>query len=168
MTRTERMNYHYMADAMRRFDWDMHQVILSERRVPAEWHEIALERGERRKVKVTLDIEEEVLKFFRSLGLGYGPRMALVLRAFMHARLAGVLKGAETMDYLRAPGGRASEGAGARSGARPDWGATQAEMEALAPGSAEVMAEGPGVPMAAETESRAERLERLRAKMERR
>jgi len=39
MTKTERMNYHYMADAMRRLEWDLHQTILSARRVPPEWHE---------------------------------------------------------------------------------------------------------------------------------
>ena len=86
-----RVNYHYMADVMRRLEWDLHQKIMTEGRVPDDWHEIARTRGESRKVRVTLTMEADVLKFFRSLGEGYGPRMNRVLAGFMHARLAGLL-----------------------------------------------------------------------------
>lgn len=154
MTKTERMNYHYMADAMRRLEWDLHQTILSARRVPPEWHEIAAELGRRKKVTVSIQVEEDVLRFFRSMGLGYGPRMNTVLRAFMHARLAGVVKGAETMEYLRAPG------------ERPGWGTAQAEMEALVPGAGRAMSDEPGVPLGDARDSVAERMERLRHEAE--
>ena len=155
-TKTERMNYHYMADAMRRFDWDMHQAILSERRIPPEWHAIAKERVSQRKRPVSIRLEEDVLRFFRSMGPNYGPRMNEVLRAFMHARLAGVLRGVETMDYLR------------DTGDRPDWGSTQAEAETLGPIAAAELREAVGVPLRAERESAGEKLERLRAARARR
>jgi len=42
-----------------------------------------------------------VLKFFRSMGPDYGPRINDVLRSYMHARLAGVIRGAETLAHYR-------------------------------------------------------------------
>jgi BrnA antitoxin of type II toxin-antitoxin system len=42
-----------------------------------------------------------VLKFFRSMGPGYQPRINQVLRAFMHAKLMGVLEGDDTLDRFR-------------------------------------------------------------------
>ncbi|GAB1362228.1 hypothetical protein MASR1M32_14640 [Rhodobacter sp.] len=47
-------------------------------------------------------VEADVLRFFRSLGLGHTTKMADVLAAFMHARLAGVVKGPEDVDYFEA------------------------------------------------------------------
>lgn len=46
------------------------------------------------------------------MGTGHGPRMNDVRQAFMHARIAGVLEGAETIRQYR-------EGAAVE---RPDWG----------------------------------------------
>ena len=37
----QRANYHYMADAMRRLEWDLHNHIEATGRVPVEWHDIA-------------------------------------------------------------------------------------------------------------------------------
>ena len=113
-----RVNYHYMADVMRRLEWDLHQKILTEGRVPDAWHELARERGTGKRVRVTLMIEEDVLRFFRSLGEGYGPRMNRVLAGFMHARLAGPSRaGARrwtTCRGARARGWTAASRAGAR------------------------------------------------------
>ena len=44
------------------------------------------------------------MKWFRSMGPGYQPRMNDVLRAFMHAKLAGLLKGDETLDAFKERG----------------------------------------------------------------
>ena len=143
-----RVNYHYMADVMRRLEWDLHQKILTEGRVPDDWHELALERGSGKRVRVTLMIEEEVLRFFRSLGEGYGPRMNRVLAGFMHARLAGVLEGAETMDYLRR---RDSEGL---NGPKPGWGDTQKPYEEIGLEMPELLSDEPGVPFESERSAR--------------
>lgn len=154
-----RVNYHYMADVMRRLEWDLHQKILTEGRVPDAWHELARERGTGKRVRVTLMIEEDVLRFFRSLGEGYGPRMNRVLAGFMHARLAGVLEGGETMDYLRR---RDSEGL---NGPKPGWGDTQKPMDEIDPQMAEWMSDDPGVPMGEEKAGkRADRMAWLRAR----
>lgn len=143
-----RVNYHYMADVMRRLEWDLHQKILTEGRVPDAWHELARERGSGKKVRVTLMIEEDVLRFFRSLGEGYGPRMNRVLAGFMHARLAGVLEGGETMDYF------ARRREAELDGPKPGWGATQKPYEEIGPEIPELMSDEPGVPFESERTSR--------------
>lgn len=65
--------------------------------VPVEWHNIWAERDRRadKKKRVTISVDEDVLRFFRAMGAGYGPRMNRVLRAFMHDRLAGRVHGPE-------------------------------------------------------------------------
>jgi hypothetical protein len=42
-----------------------------------------------------------VLRFFKSMGAGHLPRMNEVLVSYMQARLAGVIRGAETIDHFR-------------------------------------------------------------------
>ncbi|HEX9857054.1 MAG TPA: BrnA antitoxin family protein, partial [Paracoccaceae bacterium] len=95
----QRENYHYMADAMRRLEWDLHNAIAGTGRIPPEWHEIARTRGDRPKVRISFWVEEDVLRFFKSMGRGHTTRMAEVLRSYMHARLAGVIRGADTISY---------------------------------------------------------------------
>jgi uncharacterized protein (DUF4415 family) len=143
----QRANHHYMADAMRRLEWDLHNVIEATNRIPLEWHEIARERAPRRKVKVTLLVEEDVVRFFKSMGAGHGARMNEVLRVFMHGRLAGVIRGADTVDYFK-------RGRDVHDGERPLWGDTGRFID--------------GDPPATEAEKRAERRARLKEEMRRR
>ncbi|TXB69716.1 BrnA antitoxin family protein [Paracoccus aurantiacus] len=139
---TRRANYHYMADAMRRLEWDLHQRIVTEGRIPEAWHDIAAERAGTAKTRVTIRLDGDVVKFFRDMGPGWQPRVNEVLRSFMHARLAGLLRGAETMDYLKR---RVEEG---HDGQKPGWGGVQAEYEeALGAELAQGMSDEAGVPM---------------------
>lgn len=96
-----RAHYHRMAESLRRLEAALHGASRGGEAVPAEWHAIAQGAGAGRKVKVTMWVEAEVLAFFRSLGTGHTTRMAEVLATFMHARLAGVVKGPEDVDYSR-------------------------------------------------------------------
>jgi uncharacterized protein (DUF4415 family) len=100
-TARETAHYAYMADVMRRLEWDLHNTIALTGRVPEDWHDIA--RAERRSptVKVNLRLEADVVRFLRSMGDGWGPRANDILKSWMHARLAGVVRGAETVDYYR-------------------------------------------------------------------
>lgn len=102
MTPRQNAQFWYMQEAMRRFEWDMHNQIQTSGRIPPEWHDIAKEPVERRKHQVNIGLEEDVLKFFRSMGKGYGARINTVLKSFMHARLAGVVEGAETLNHYKA------------------------------------------------------------------
>lgn len=156
---TRRMNYHYMADAMRRLEWDLHQKLFTDLRIPEDWHEIARERGEPKKTQITLRVDEDVVRFFRSMGGNYQTRMNRVLASFMHARLAGILKGAETMDYIAA---RVPEG---HDSARPRFGDLQ-RMEDEVMGD-DAFHEGErGVPMGEERVSSEARRAELLARLE--
>ena len=48
---------------------------------------------------MTLRVDEDVVRFFKAMGRGHLTRMNAVLRAFMQARLAGVVKGPEDVEY---------------------------------------------------------------------
>ena len=98
----QRAHMTYMMDVMRRLEWDLHNTIELTGRIPAEWHEIAQATPRSNRVKVNLSLEADVVKFFKSMGAGYGPRINDVLRSYMHARLAGVIRGAETIAHYRA------------------------------------------------------------------
>ena len=99
-TPRKRTHFTYMMDVMRRFEWDMHNRLEMCDRIPDEWHDISTKRPDQAVVRVNIGIEEDVLRFFKSMGKGYGPRINLVLKAFMHARLAGVIDGADTINHF--------------------------------------------------------------------
>jgi uncharacterized protein (DUF4415 family) len=100
-TPKQREQFGYMIDVMRRLEWDFHNTIEMTSRVPDEWHEIAAKRPQRKAMKVNLRLEEDVVKFFKSMGEGYGARINDVLKSYMYARLAGVIKGAETTNHYK-------------------------------------------------------------------
>ena len=114
-TPRQRAQMTYMMDVMRRLEWDLHNTIELTGRIPEAWHQIATATPRAAKVKVTLALEADVLKFSRSMGEGYGPRINDVLRSYMHARLAGVIRGAETLAHYR----EREEG---HSGGKPQFG----------------------------------------------
>ena len=119
-TKAEARHYTYMMDVMRRLEWDLHNTIELTDRIPEEWHQIASTTPELPGVKVNLRLDADVVKFFKSMGEGYGPRINLVLKSYMHARLAGVIKGAETLAHYRKredlfDGGKPAFGETARS-----------------------------------------------------
>lgn len=142
----QRRNYHYMADAMRKLEWDLHSTILREMRIPAEWHEIAKAKGTAKKRRVTLRLDEDVVKFFVSMGKDWHPRVNRLMSVWVHARLAGLIDGPETMSYFR----EAKHHPLVEGETRPVWGQEHLEGEAL--GLPERLAwsgdgEGEGVPM---------------------
>jgi uncharacterized protein (DUF4415 family) len=100
-TPRQRANMTYMMDVMRRLEWDLHNTVELTGRIPEAWHEIAQATPRSARVKVNLCLEADVVKFFKSMGEGYGPRINDVLRSYMHARLAGVIRGAETVAHFR-------------------------------------------------------------------
>ena len=98
-TRRELDEYHYMAETMRTLELHLHGHIAETGRIPPEWHEIGRERGTMPKVRINMWVEADVVRFFKGMGQGWSTRMAEVLRTFMHARFAGVVKGAGDVDY---------------------------------------------------------------------
>ena len=100
-TPRQRAQFGYMVDVMQRLEWDLHNTIEMTSRIPEEWHEIAARRPTTKGTKVNLRLEEDVVKFFKSMGEGYGKRINDVLKSYMHARLAGVIHGAETTNHYK-------------------------------------------------------------------
>lgn len=133
-TPRQRAQMTYMMDVMRRLEWDLHNTIELTGRIPEEWHQIATATPRAAKKRVCIALEADVLKFFRSMGEGYGPRINDVLRSYMHARLAGVIRGAETLAHYR-------EREEAHAGGKPQFGdvakAFGWEWEDAGPGVAE-------------------------------
>jgi len=101
MNSKQTAHYAYMCDVMRRLEWDLHHTIAETTRIPEEWHKIARETPETKRVKVNLRLEADVMRFFRSMGPDHGARINAVLKCYVHARLAGVIKGAETTEFYR-------------------------------------------------------------------
>ena len=120
LTSKQREHHHYLIDAMARIDYDLHNRIYINQRVPSDWIRIATSPSPHRK-RVTIRLDEDVLKFFRSMGRDYGPRINDVLKAFMHARLMGLLHGDETVDQFKE-----QEQSGPRK--RPGWGWTEEQI----------------------------------------
>jgi uncharacterized protein (DUF4415 family) len=105
-TRTElnhaaerRRNYHYLADVLRDLETDLRRGMQYSPAIPEDWHEIARRAPVPQKVKLTLRLDTDVAAFFRAFGPGHLTRMNAVLRAFMLARQAEVVKGAEAVEY---------------------------------------------------------------------
>ncbi|MFN0115095.1 MAG: BrnA antitoxin family protein [Paracoccaceae bacterium] len=101
MSARKRAQMTYMMDVAWRIEWDLHNAINERGFIPEAWHEIAraTPRGKRRKV--TMSIDEDVIRFFREMGIGHLGRMAEVLKTYMHARLAGLVNGAETLNHYK-------------------------------------------------------------------
>ena len=117
-TKSDRLNHHYLMDAARRFEWDMHHKIFRDKRIPPEWHEIAATKSTA-KAKVTMALDADVIKFMKSMGPGYQRRINDVLRTFMHMKLRGLLNGMETREE--------AQYADLKEEPRPGWGTSEAE-----------------------------------------
>jgi uncharacterized protein (DUF4415 family) len=96
--KVQQEHFNYFFDLMKQIEWDLHQEMLNEGRVPEAWHEIARGKPRQAKTRLTIRLEEDVVKFFRKMGPGYQQRMNDVLSAWMHGRLAAVIKGPDASD----------------------------------------------------------------------
>ena len=105
MTKTQLIRWSYATDALRMIEYDLHSVAMKLRCLPREWDEIweDLDRRDLKKMRVTIRLDADVVKFFKAMGEGYQPRMNRVLRTFMHYRLAGIVEGPDTTDYVLHP-----------------------------------------------------------------
>ena len=90
-----RRHYNDLAGSLRGLEVDIHWGLDGSDRIPAAWAKIASEPYCPTKTHLTLRLDEDVLRFFRATGQGYLTRINKVLRAYMQARLAGVVQGAE-------------------------------------------------------------------------
>ncbi len=99
-------HYHFLAETLRTLEGAVRHGFEGGHFIPEDWAALALEEPVPAKEKLTLRVDADVLRFFRLMGQGYLTQMNRVLRAFMHARLSGVVKGPEEVDHGPTPGER--------------------------------------------------------------
>ena len=94
-----------MIDAFRKIETELHFRLIEMTTIPPEWNDIHARRAERhpKRTKVTANFDADVERFFKGLGPGYQWRMNEVLRAYMHGRLARIVEGPDTTDYILHP-----------------------------------------------------------------
>lgn len=128
MSKTDLRHWSFAVDAYKMFESDLISYVNEGRNLPRGWDEIWEEQDKRdpKRVKITISLDDDVLRFFKGLGPGYQPRMNRVLRAFMHFRLAKIIDGPDTTDYILKPEKVLEEFM-----LRPDWGDTKRQMDEL-------------------------------------
>jgi len=119
MTKTQRINWQYAIDAHRQIEHDLHATVAEARMLPPAWDDIwkSDDRRDPKRQRVTMRMDADVVKFFKTMGDGYQARMNRVLRMYMHYRLAGMVEGPDTTDYVLRPETLQSDGV-----PRPGWG----------------------------------------------
>lgn len=93
------VHYHNLAHTLRGLEEDLRWGLDGSARIPAAWTEIAMQPAQPGKLQLTIRLDVDVAKFFKAMGTAYLTQINRVLRAFMEARLAGLVKGAEAAVY---------------------------------------------------------------------
>lgn len=79
-----------LKERMLRLERDLHHAYHFRDHIPMEWSCIH-ENYSEQKVRITMRVDEGVVKFFRSMGPRYQVRMNDVLQSYVQARLAGFI-----------------------------------------------------------------------------
>ena len=105
MTKTERLNYMFGVEALMMVEEDLLDVMWAHQGCPPDWHHVWADRDRRdgKRTRCTVAFDADVVKFFKAMGPGYQHRMNRVLRGFMHMRLAKIINGPDTTDYILRP-----------------------------------------------------------------
>ena len=140
MTKVEKMNWGYGVDAIKMMEYELMGHLHEYKALPRDWDHIWEERDRRdpRRTRVTIRLDADVVKFFKGMGEGYQVRINRVLRAYMHFRLAKLIEGPDTMDYVLRP-----EEVLAKARRKPEWGDTE---RAVAPVAKAVVVKKAGKP----------------------
>ncbi|MEM8569484.1 MAG: BrnA antitoxin family protein [Pseudomonadota bacterium] len=80
------------------------QEKLKREHIPSAWHTLDREAPcKPRKTKLTISLDEDMVRWFRSLGTGYQPRMNAVLRLYMLAVLSKEIERESDRDWKGDP-----------------------------------------------------------------
>ncbi len=99
MTRRQRLHHSFLHDLMQRLEYDLHSSMWKDEVIPAEWEAIATRPNTPHKKQLTMRVDQDVIKFFKATGRGYLTRMNDVLRAYMEARLSGMILSGERFEH---------------------------------------------------------------------
>ncbi len=100
LTARQRLQYRFMHDQMLQFEWDLRHAVWDGRIVPEDWHGLLAEEPAGDKTRVTIRLDSDLVKFFRAYGSGWQSLLNSAVRAFVKARLAGLVDGPENMASL--------------------------------------------------------------------
>jgi uncharacterized protein (DUF4415 family) len=76
------------------------QMAALQRLVPKDWHTVEQDVPVRpHKTKITVDLDADVVKWFRAMGLGYQRRMNRILRTYMLAVISRHIERPEVRDW---------------------------------------------------------------------
>lgn len=119
-TPKKRMHLALYADALKQLEFDSLDTVRLQQRVPYEWHSIHDNPDifSSKRQKVTIRVNDDVIKYFKAMGPGYGEKMNRVLTAYVHGRLAQIVEGPDITDFILRPDKVARE-IGQK---RPGWG----------------------------------------------
>jgi uncharacterized protein (DUF4415 family) len=76
------------------------QFMLKDAQIPRAWHAVEAEHPcAPAKTKITARLDADLVRFYRAMGAGYQARMNAILRAYMLAMKAKVIKSATDKDW---------------------------------------------------------------------
>lgn len=128
MTKSDLKHWGFGVDALKMIEHDLMGYLHEYRALPSDWDKIWEEQDKRdpKRVKITISLDDDLVRFFKGMGPGYQPRMNRVLRAFMHFRLAKLIEGPDTMDYILRP-----QEVMDKARRKPEWGDTERMVDEI-------------------------------------
>ena len=88
---SQRYAVFHMHRALSELEFDLHHAVEWENHIPEEWSDLHI-KGTPKKTKVTVRIDSDIIKYLKSLGRGYEGRMNNVLRAWVCAKAAKMIR----------------------------------------------------------------------------
>lgn len=109
LTPQQRLQYRFMIDQMMQVEYDLRHAVLHRVVVPHDWNRILSHEPVKGTTRVTIRLDEDLVRFFRKLGPGWQSKLNAVVRGYVKGRMAGIVK--DFAEALDPPGGMPKLGA---------------------------------------------------------
>ncbi|MEM9031142.1 MAG: BrnA antitoxin family protein [Pseudomonadota bacterium] len=100
MSPQKKLHYRFMVDQCRQFEYDLRHAMLNRLVLPSEWQGVFEKEPVKGTTRVTIRLDEDLVRFFRKFGPGWQKVLNTVVRAFVKARLSGILDGPGSINEL--------------------------------------------------------------------
>ncbi len=104
LTPRERLHYRFFYDQMMQLEHDLRHAVFHQFVVPRDWNGILTHEPVKGTTRVTIRLDEDLVRFFRKLGPGWQKTLNTVVRAYVKGRMAGIVKDLE--EAVDPPGNR--------------------------------------------------------------
>ena len=91
LTATQRLQYRFFIDQMSRLEYDLRHAVYHQKVVPRDWSGIIDREPVKGTTRVTIRLDEDLVRFFRKLGPGWQKTLNGVVRAYVKGRMAGIV-----------------------------------------------------------------------------